>query len=121
MVALLTSQILLRFGTLTIWSDVSVPVKVRMAKRTCEAALGGGLPDRSSVPPVTAELNAPAIASSKTCDTWPLWFVPQVLLSLPVPIWSQPRTVEKVSAGVGGAPWGGVGPEGRDLTVVCFE
>src|SRR5437879_2426922 len=98
--ALLTHQVLVRFGTMTVWFAASVPVNWRRDSTAPDGPAGGALADRSSVPPVTALVFQPAIAFSRMADTWLLWLSPQLLLSFPVPMTSQPRMEEKVSAGM---------------------
>src|SRR5215471_14134041 len=85
---------------MTVWSSVSVPVKICCSSMTMLAAFGGfdAAAERSSVPPVTEREFCPAIAFSRTAPTALFQLSPQMLLSFPVTILRMPRVGEKVSA-----------------------
>src|SRR5579875_1185999 len=101
-VAFCTIQNLRRLGTMTVCAEASVPLNTSAACRTWLGPRGGALVERSSVPPLTVSVSAPAMASSKIWNTELLALLPHTLLSLPVPMTRYPSNCEKVSAGMSG-------------------
>src|SRR4029077_7173109 len=86
-----TSQRLSSAGTLIVRLPVSDEVITITPKRAALGPSGGAFADRSSVPLVCVTVRRLAIASSRIWITDALRFVPQVLLSPPIPMRMAPR------------------------------